>query len=360
MRLSISPPAKIFFVTQLFSILPSYSSPTRQPTPYILKLSTISNCNYSQMKLSSSQFVDAIARHLDGSKPDPLVKGQINSLHVNWEEHASSGSSGDSDDAADTSSSNYLTSSFRGTLTLSSEYISIAIHVTCYWKKKLPDGQQQKQSVKNTDGDGDDVISEAKIFQEEFYIKMNACARCCEHKELKSKKLRAGMMSRLQSDHYIKRLFHGDTEGATLCEALIQQNLQTDRNGNELEERVNVEEGTLQGIKNAIFSQCEDNLDVLELLLNMPYLPRSSSSSSSLDDDKETMSNQWQCKLADRAYLRLLEDAMFDACEKEGEDELLDDLKLSGDQHYVAKKGGKEGSGVRKGGSNAKKIRKTA
>ena len=297
------------------------------------------------------------------------MKGQINSLHVNWEQHASNvdGGSGDSDDAADTSSN--LTSSFRGTLTLSSEYISVAIHVTCYWKKKLlPDSQ----SVKNTDGDGDAVNSEAKIFQEEFYIKMNACARCCEdrqkqqeHKELKSKKLHAGMRSRLQSDHYIKRLFHGDTEGATLCEALIQQNLQTDRTTgrggvfNELEERVNVEEGTLQGIKNAIFSQCEDNLDVLELLLNMPYLQRSSSSSSPLDDDKETVSNQWQCKLADRAYLRLLEDAMFDACEKEGEDELLDDLKLSGDQHYVAKKGGKE-SGERKGGSNAKKIRKTA
>ena len=127
------------------------------------------------MKLSSSQFVDAIARHLDESKPDPLVKGQINSLHVNWEQHASNdgGCSGDRDDAADTSSN--LTSSFRGTLTLSSEYISVAIHVACYWKKKLlPDSQ----SVKNTDGDGDAVNSEAKIFQEEFYIKMNACARC--------------------------------------------------------------------------------------------------------------------------------------------------------------------------------------
>lgn len=33
--------------------------------------------------------------------------------------------------------------------------------------------------------------------------------------------------------------------------------------------------------------------------------------------------------LGDRAYLRLLEDAMFDACEKEGEDEILDDLNIS-------------------------------
>ena len=28
-------------------------------------------------------------------------------------------------------------------------------------------------------------------------------------------------------------------------------------------------------------------------------------------------------------YLRLLEDAMFDACEREGEDELLDELSIS-------------------------------
>jgi len=34
-------------------------------------------------------------------------------------------------------------------------------------------------------------------------------------------------------------------------------------------------------------------------------------------------------KLGERAHLRLLEDAMFDACEKEGEDEILDDLTIS-------------------------------
>merc|ERR1719506_499809 len=35
------------------------------------------------------------------------------------------------------------------------------------------------------------------------------------------------------------------------------------------------------------------------------------------------------CPLADRTKLRLLEDAMFDACEREGEEELIDELRIS-------------------------------
>ena len=129
----------------------------------------------------------------------------------------------------------------------------------------------------------------------------------------------------------------------------------------ELEERVNVDERVLDGIRTAIYSHAEDNLDILELLLNMPYLPRSSggggalilpqsndakgrggehegedindippsaSSSSTTSDEADTIMIIIN-ELAQRAYLRLLEDAMFDACEKEGEDELLDDLTIT-------------------------------
>ena len=95
------------------------------------------------------------------------------------------------------------------------------------------------------------------------------------------------MLKRLRSDHYIQCLFtdkKANSDCVLLCEALIQQNVcsgdvtRGTTNIDELEERVNVEEGTLQGIKNAIFSKSEDNLDVLEVLLNMPYVARSSPS----------------------------------------------------------------------------------
>jgi len=79
--------------------------------------------------------------------------------------------------------------------------------------------------------------------------------------------------------------------------------------------------------------------------LNMPYFPRSPEATA---DSGGTTTTTTISILADRAYLRLLEDAMFDACEKEGEDDLLDDLNISDARHDsdgVASEDGKIGSG---------------
>ena len=316
----------------------------------------------STMQLTTSQFTNALSRHIDESKPDPLAKCQLESLCLNWEQGQLDGADDSGDSATKTS--------LCGTLTLSSEYISVSIHVLCYWKKTNQSGENDERScdaISNCDG-------EAKQFQEELFIKLTASATervgstdtsKQDRKDRKaSKKLRAEMLKRLRSDHYIRQLFVDDKANddcAPLCEALIQQNLSSgDRSGgnsdiDELEERVNVEEGTLQGIKNAIFSKSEDNLDVLELLLNMPYLPRSLAASSN-NDKEEAVSKEWPSKLADRAYLRLLEDAMFDACEKEGEDELLDDLNISEANHYQ-RKAANPGEGGNSRNESSKRMR---
>jgi hypothetical protein len=222
---------------------------------------------------------------------------------------------------------------------------------------------------------------ETTIADDEGYdddINLTTKKKTKEQKRKMEHKLHAGMTNRLQSDVSIRRLLllpdinrnnNSNTvnsnnnsnvdEGITLCEALIQRNRTTQL---ELEERVNVDEGVLDGIRTAIYSHAEDNLDILDLLLNMPYLPRSSgggsgalilpqsndakgrggehegedindippsaSSSSTTSDEADTIMIIIN-ELAQRAYLRLLEDAMFDACEKEGEDELLDDLTIT-------------------------------
>lgn len=266
-------------------------------------------------------------------------------------------------------------SSLCGTLTLSSKYISVSIHVQCHWKKyNQSDYKNDERGCERRDNNDDGDVATAKQFQEELFFKLTASAieskggtkddaKKQNRNDCKArKKLRAEMLKRLRSDHYIQRLFadkkeaKSDSDSALLCEALIQQNLRSGdvtrgvTNIDELEERVNVEEGTLQGIKNAIFSKSEDNLDVLEVLLNMPYLPRSSPPPSSDNDEGDTnatSNQQWPTKLAERAYLRLLEDAMFDACEKEGEDELLDDLNISETNQYrhTAAKSDEAGSG---------------
>ena len=95
----------------------------------------------------------------------------------------------------------------------------------------------------------------------------------------------------------------------------------------------------MEGIRNAIFSHTEDNLDVLELLLNMPYLPRScrgngdgsSATASTQGIEYSNIQTKTRDVLGDRVYLRLLEDAMFDSCEREGGDDMLDDLNISSD-----------------------------
>ena len=46
------------------------------------------------------------------------------------------------------------------------------------------------------------------------------------------------------------------------------------------------------------------------------------------EDTTTTLTSLALCELAQRVYLRLLEDAMFDLCKREGEDKLLDDLNI--------------------------------
>lgn len=134
----------------------------------------------------------------------------------------------------------------------------------------------------------------------------------------------------MQSDKLIRNLL--EDEGKVLCEAVIQQSTNCT---NQLEERVNVNEDVLSGVKNAICSLVEGNLDVFDLLLSMPYLPRLErdgpldSAVPNTIQGSESETSKVHDMLGDRAYLRLLEDAMFDACEKEGEDEILDDLNIS-------------------------------
>jgi len=321
-----------------------------------------------------------------------LAKRQLERISLSWKE--------DEEDEEESlalrnqlqqQQQNNRTSLVNGVLTLSSEYISIVIRVVCEFRVSsfsaskttltttLSDDKIAPKAVGATSSiHSEDVLK--SFFDDEFYFQLIV------HAKLKSKslettiadenddnltmkkthRLHLGMTNRLQSDVSIRRLLllpdidrsenhtannniinsSNIDEGITLCEALIQRNRSTQ--SLELEERVNVDESILDGVRSAIYSHAEDNLDVLELLLNMPYLPRIAGgfifplcnnakgrggevgdpvSSSFTSDDATTMTiiNE----LAQRAYMRLLEDAMFDACEKEGEDELLDDLTIT-------------------------------
>jgi len=125
-----------------------------------------------------------------------------------------------------------------------------------------------------------------------------------------------------------------DPQRPMICEALLYS-----QDNKIVQERVDVSEDSTEGIRRAIFSQADGNLAMMEFILAMPYLPQrafcKSSPSHLIRDDSEgsygnaIVSLLPLCPLANRTKLRLLEDAMVDACEKEGEDELLDDLVIS-------------------------------
>ncbi|KAL3780367.1 hypothetical protein ACHAW5_007125 [Stephanodiscus triporus] len=414
------------------------------------------------LSLTTSQFHDALARHIDEFKPDPLARRQIENLNLRWigigkeeeEERPSSrivrgrgrrrmspgpGGGGhhrpeDAADDIDDDNDDDWESVCGGTLVVSSEHISIVLEVDCEWRTmkaaedrdvvetgggmRLVGGvcammsrgvggvdvaatphSSSSTTTTTTVGGGSYFGKSSSSIEDEFHFRLSVYAdfpssdavvadggddgsahgvpndnlsiakNGTKSEEGRKKKkgrsatktrcdniLRSGMRERLLSNPSVRCLLLVEGEGVPLllCEALIRRGRSIDDGcggggggGGALEERVDVNDGALDGIRNAIFGQTEDNLDVLEILLNMPYLPRRTFSSgvgvggegggeggegadpTPVLRDATTTSTTTLRELAQRAYLRLLEDAMFDACENEGEDELLDDLNIS-------------------------------
>ena len=218
--------------------------------------------------LSTVLFEEALDKHLDASKPDPLALRQVQAWHLQW----------DNDGGSDHNTQN-------GTLQIHGEHMMLMLDSHCVWSTEKVDGG---------------TLAFTLTARARFRTKSETQKADDKTQNKKAKKMSAGVIQRLCDDPYVKPLLE---RGAVLCEAHIRIQ------GDELEERVRVEEDALEGTRRCIYSHAEDTLSVLELLVSLPYLPSNS--------------------LAQRAKLRLLEDAMVDACERAGEDELLDDLSLN-------------------------------
>ncbi|KAL3802778.1 hypothetical protein HJC23_007555 [Cyclotella cryptica] len=366
-------------------------------------MATSSTLNHHHQPLTTQQFWDALLRHVDESKFDPLAKNQLLNLRLQWVQNNVDSVAAAGDDILQKGNSekvggdnSMISPAICGTLHLSSEYISIAIHAKCNWRIQFDeycDDKSGESAPAQDMGENDaesDLTARRSSFQNEMYFRLGVSASFVSLKDYNTnigesttatcadaetnnpqnetttsqkvdrkeksanRKLRAGMIKRLQSVPLIRRLLVDDdkdaslsADGVLLCEALIQQNqkrsnLRKDEDTSgavECEERVNVDSESVEGIRNAILTHCEDNLDVLELLLNMPYLPRGKflkcgheckdgpTSDTSVRKEENALKS-----LSERAFLRMLEDAMWDACEKEGEDEMLDDLMISNDR----------------------------
>lgn len=237
--------------------------------------------------------------------------------------------SGDNDDSFLPDPSHQL----QGTLEIGGDYLVVILRVSCRWKAVI-----ESQS-----GASSSSTQYGKIF-----FSCHAKARFRTKSELREKdnenggtdradrkvqdKIRSKVLARLRDDAYICKLFveKNDSssqelfsvkEDATHSRGPLLAEAKIKYSALDLEERVAVVEDVCEAIKRAVWSSAESPLDVVEIILQMPFLPTT--------EHKSEATTIAVTQLANRAKLRLLEDAMCDACEKEGDGEMLDDLKIS-------------------------------
>lgn len=290
--------------------------------------------------LSSKWFQAALDRYIDDNKPDPLSRKQLEGWSLKWVDDEDDGddSSGlietNDDKDGGNNTNDFLpdpSHKVHGTLEIGGEYLVVILHVTCLWKAEVVESQGGASSSSTQFG--------------RFFFSCHATVRFWTKSELKENhdesgtdrvdrkvqdKIRSKMVARLRDDAYISKLFVEKKNknssspqstdvpvGQLLAEAKIKYS------AGDLEERVSVSEDVCEAIKRAVWSSAESPLDVVEIILQLPFLP---TPEHKLVEAGSTIATT---PLANRAKLRILEDAMCDACEKEGEGEMLDDLMIS-------------------------------
>jgi hypothetical protein len=239
--------------------------------------------------LESDQFREALESYIDYNKPDPMARRQLESWKMTWSNQT------EAKEQQDFKAKHAIV----GTLELRGEYVSVSLDMECFWRGEHDKGRltytctiQSHTFIDKKDDDDDDDKARRKI--------------------------RKKMCSRLGKDSYIAKL----SDNKQLFSATID----VDDSRSKLEERVDVSDDVAEGLKRAVWSSTATSIDVVDVLLWFPSLPCASSSAASKTNTTTTTTTT---KLANRAKLRLLEDAMLDECEKAGEDELIDDLSIS-------------------------------
>ena len=300
------------------------------------------------VKLSSMQgFHDAVERYLDENKPDNLCRQQMEAWNFEWIPYYQGDSTNGntvlhpSMNLLDDSQAKTLVTqsastnpsataptplcTLAGTLRWSGPYLTVTLQTWAVWT-----------------GEAQGALLLTCTAHAEFVDVTD--------KDPKTRQIFKRMKSRLEKDSYIQKLLvrprpisknSSYTDLTPLVEACDASILLNDI---QLEERVHWTNNTLEAIRRAVFSQAESTMDVLELILNFPWLPTSIQQSyyneihpqsfpSSLSSNSTTVPTT--TKLADRAKLRLLEDALLQACEQVEEDELVEDLHISKKSKHV-------------------------
>jgi hypothetical protein len=274
-----------------------------------------------KVSLNDQVLRDALEIYLDETKPDPLIRQQLTEPASTWSWK---------EESADTAvpavgelleeATHYL----AGTATWSGTYASVDLRVRTCWKASTT------TTTKSVDEDGEGEDHKKDDCNGSLVTVCHASARlgASESSESSNKpkkdkvqeKITSRMIERLKDDAYIKKWLLVK-EPSLLYEA----NIMLSNENHQLEERVDTAPDVAEAIRRAVFFAAEDSLDVLEVVLALPFLPVVKHATVLLSKKKKKITTT---ALADRARLRLLEDAMCDACEQQGEEDMVQDLDI--------------------------------
>ncbi|KAL3907650.1 MAG: hypothetical protein SGILL_008786 [Bacillariaceae sp.] len=304
-----------------------------------------------QVMLDSAAFQRALATYVDDNKQlDPMVRRQLEGWTLEWNninndmERSDDTTGDDDDETSETVDRSIFESSsqqnlIRGTLTIEGDYVSVTLLMECSWT------HQPGDSSENTKTKSDGILNfSCRIDSAKLLDKGSSSSN--DDSDKADRKIRKKMMQRLRQDSYIAKILALKNEqeqpsSQDLC--LAKARVHVHQAKNILEERVDASETVAEAIRRSVWSSADSSLDVIEVILALPSLP------GTLHKDYITATTP----LANRAKLRLLEDAMLDECEKEGEGELIQELSIGQregheDKNNAAKKGFKESHSKKK------------
>jgi hypothetical protein len=284
-----------------------------------------------------------------------------------------------------------------GRLTIRGKYVAVTLHSLCWWKDNTNSVCIDGCDTQNTAQDGMSsslfyqchATAEIVSMKHDTSDDNNTDTTTTDH----DKRVHQNMIQRLSADDYIAKLLPvvqaKDRDNSSscimaqptpataperrrqrfllLCQAHIAQSR------SDLEERVYCNQDVAEGVRRAVFSRADTTLDLLDLLWHFPALPTTTNNNNNNNNNNNgttaatmvlpdpcttpttnappttTASSMEQdgnhdsfpattttTKLANRAKLRLLEEAMCHACEEQGEDDLVHELKVCDDGSAVA------------------------
>jgi hypothetical protein len=286
-------------------------------------------------------FRQAVERYIDEDKPDTLRRRQIESWRFAWWDDAAAAdpaviaaSPTTTTKATDTAASTDAALLFvpdhciTGTLTWTGEYVTIRFHCTSYWKEEPPD-DGKKNGTKNEPPRPKDDGDSGGSFVAKCHVNQVTLRDDLSKEQIK---VQQKLAKRWKKDATVTALLN-TTGAAAVAVELFDVSIVVAPHGHDNnEQRSYWNENCCAALRTIFYTTAESSLEVFEFIVRylptviMPHHPQTTSGSSSSQATTTTIT-----KLADRAVLRLLEDATYDACAAEDSDtaeESLEELHL--------------------------------